>query len=66
MKNKLVEQFGGHICNTCEYYDPMQGLCQKDKKNHYCIDECDKWKIAKDLIQHRKKKDYKIKKVRLF
>lgn len=65
MKNKYVEAFGGHICNTCKYYDPHEGLCLKDKRNHYCIETCNKWKIGDDLVCHRKKKDYKIEKVRL-
>lgn len=59
MQNKKIEEFGGHICNTCEYYDTMQGWCKKHKQHRYCIDDCSKWKIASDLVEHRKKKNFK-------
>lgn len=59
MQNKKIEEFGGHICNTCEYYDPMQGWCKKHKQHRYCIEDCSKWKTASDLVEHRKKKNFK-------
>ena len=65
MKNKLVEEFGGRICNTCKHYDAMEGWCKKHKDYKYCTDECDKWKTADDLVQHRKPKEYKIERVKL-
>lgn len=65
VRNKLVDEFGGHICNTCKFYDALEGFCSKKKINLHCIESCDKWKIADDLVQHRKKKDYKIERIKL-
>ena len=67
MINKKVQEFGGRICNTCKHYDAMEGWCKKHKGHRYCVDWCDKWKTADDLVQHRKKKEsVKIEKVKLF
>lgn len=60
MRNKKVAEFGGHICNTCEYYEPMQGWCKKHKGHRYGCDDCSKWKTASDLVEHRKEKDDEI------
>lgn len=57
MINKKVQEFGGRICNTCQYYDALNGWCKKHKCNRYCVDECDKWRTASDLVEHREKKN---------
>lgn len=63
----------GHCCNTCRYYDAMSGYCKKTNSYHHGYDfdnrdggeSCPKWKIAKDLIEHRQKKKKKYIQVKL-
>ena len=60
MKNNFLNELGGKICNTCKYYDCMNGTCPKVKGLHHHLDDgCEKWKIADDLVQHRDHKNKK-------
>lgn len=62
----------GHCCNACKYYDIMTGYCKKTNSYHYGYDytygddeQCPQWKIAEDLIEHRKKKPKTYKQLKL-
>lgn len=62
MMNQFIKDYG-HCCNACKHYDVMEGFCKKTNSHHYGYDftygdgeKCPHWKIADDLVKHRKKK----------
>ena len=67
MINKKLEEYGGKLCLTCRYCNVMTGQCQKTGHyNHINDNYCKRWKIAKDLIQHRPKKEKKVEQLKLW